>query len=348
MIIMFEIKNLYKTYTSRSGQSVTVLKNINLNIGKGKITAIVGPSGSGKSTLSKCLSLLEQPISGELWLNQTNLMTLNAQELRLQRQHIGLVFQSSALLKRRTTAENIALPLEFLGVVDAQIQQRVQSLLDNVGLSERAQHYPAQLSGGQQQRVGIARALALNPSIVIADEATSGLDPDSTQTILNLFTRLRDELGLSIILITHEMDVVRQIADDVAVLSHGEITEQGSVLDLVLNPNSEIGQKILPLARPHNIPTTHQALEVIFSSQHGTPLDWFSQLSFKLHYPIEIHASIVEDIHQSTVGKSIISLPQLLWQTQSSFIQQLFKDWNIGYRVFNHETTPRQFSNQAA
>lgn len=336
---MFEIKQLDKTYSLRSGQSAHVLKNINLTIGKGKITAIVGPSGSGKSTLSKCLSLLEKPSSGELWLNGVNLTALSADDLRIQRQNIGLVFQSSALLKRRTAAENVALPLEFLGVVDEQIQQRVQYLLDNVGLADRAGHYPAQLSGGQQQRVGIARALALNPSIVIADEATSGLDPDSTQAILNLFTQLRDELGLSIILITHEMDVVRQIADDVAVLSAGEIVEQGSVIDLVLNPTSAIGQKILSLHYPKHLPTTQQSVEVIFSSHLGTPLDWLSQLSLKLQYSIEVSASIIEEIHQTTVGKSLIHFPKIVWQTNQALIQEALTDWNISFRLLNTDTT---------
>lgn len=332
---MFEIKNLSKHYFLQSGQTAKVLNNINLSIDKGKITAIVGPSGSGKSTLSKCLSLLESPSSGELWLNGINLTGLNPQALRLQRQHIGLVFQSSALLKRRTAAENVALPLEFLGVVDEQIQQRVRYLLDNVGLSDRASHYPAQLSGGQQQRVGIARALALSPSIVIADEATSGLDPDSTQAILKLFTQFRDELGLSIILITHEMDVVRQIADDVAVLAAGEIVEQGSVIDLVLDPQSTIGQKILPLQYPKHLAPTQQGIEVIFSASIGTPLDWLSQLSIKIQYPINLVTSIVEELHQTTVGKSIVSLPKLVWQTHQSLIQDAFNEWHIRYQLLN-------------
>lgn len=345
---MFEIKNLYKSYLLRSGQTATVLKNINLSIGKGKITAIVGPSGSGKSTLSKCLSLLETPSSGELWLNDTNLTKLNTEELRLQRQNIGLVFQSSALLKRRTAAANIALPLEFLGVVDEQIQQRVRYLLENVGLSDRALHYPAQLSGGQQQRVGIARALALNPSIVIADEATSGLDPDSTQAILKLFTQLRDELGLSIILITHEMDVVRQIADDVAVLAAGEIVEQGAVIDLVLDPQSAIGQKILPLQHPKHLAPSQQGIEVIFSTSLGTPLDWLSQLSLKIQYPIELVTSIVEVLHQTTVGKSILSLPKLVWQTHQSQIQDAFNEWQIRYQLLNADASPSLDHNHAA
>lgn len=330
---MYEIRNLYKSYPLKNGGEAQVLKDINLSIAKGKITAIVGPSGSGKSTLSKCLSLLEHPSSGELILDGTVLNTLNAEALRQQRQKIGLIFQSSALLKRRTAAENIALPLEFLGVFDHQIKERVAYLLENVKLSDRANHYPAQLSGGQQQRVGIARALALQPSIVIADEATSGLDPDSTQSILKLLTELRDELGLSVILITHEMDVVRQIADDVAVLSHGEIAEQGSVLDLILNPDSAIGSKILPLHIPAALPADHTVFSATYSSAQNTPLNWLSQLSIQAGYGLDLHASTVEVISHATVGKIIFSLPDAVYCQHKTQLDHQLASWNIQYSI---------------
>lgn len=330
---MYEIRNLNKSYPLKNGGVAQVLKDINLSIAKGKITAIVGPSGSGKSTLSKCLSLLEHPSSGELILDGTVLNKLSAEALRQQRQKIGLIFQSSALLKRRTAAENIALPLEFLGVVDHQIKDRVTYLLENVKLSDRANHYPAQLSGGQQQRVGIARALALQPSIVIADEATSGLDPDSTQSILKLLTELRDELGLSVILITHEMDVVRQIADDVAVLSHGEIAEQGSVLDLILNPESAIGAKILPLHIPAVLPTDHTIFSATYSSALDTPLNWLSQLSIHAGYDLDVHTSTVEVISNATVGKIIFSLPDALYNKHKTQIESQLVKWNVQFKV---------------
>jgi len=330
---MYEIRNLYKSYPLKNGGEAQVLKDINLSIAKGKITAIVGPSGSGKSTLSKCLSLLEHLSSGELILDGTVLNTLSADALRQQRQKIGMIFQSSALLKRCTAAQNIALPLEFLGVVDHQIKERVAYLLDNVKLSDRANHYPAQLSGGQQQRVGIARALALQPSIVIADEATSGLDPDSTQSILKLLTELRDELGLSVILITHEMDVVRQIADDVAVLSHGEISEQGSVLDVILNPESAIGAKILPLHIPVSLPADHTVFSATYSSAKNTPLNWLSQLSISAGYGLDVHASTVEFINHATVGKLIFSLPDALYSAHKALLERQLRAWNVQYTV---------------
>ncbi|WOE32481.1 MULTISPECIES: methionine ABC transporter ATP-binding protein [unclassified Acinetobacter] len=319
---MLEIKNLNKNYDLASGETIHVLKNINFKIDRAKITAIIGPSGSGKSTLSKCLSLLEQPTSGELILDGIILNQLSSEALRLQRKKIGLVFQSSALLKRRTAAENIALPLQFLGVIDQQVKERVQYLLENVQLLDRANHYPCQLSGGQQQRVAIARALALQPQIIIADEATSGLDPDATQSILKLLTELRDELGLSVILITHEMDVVRQIADEVAVLSHGELIENGHVLDLILNPASQIGKKILPLKIPSNLPSNHVVILLTYSSLYGTPLNWLSQLSKHVDIQFDIHASTVEQICDQTVGKIILSISADLYFQYQNIIDQ--------------------------
>ena len=342
---MFEIKNLSKSYPLKGGGEAHVLKDINLKIAKGKITAIVGPSGSGKSTLSKCLSLLEQPTQGELILDGVVLNHLSADELRLQRQKIGLIFQSSALLKRRTAAQNIALPLEFLGVVEHQIQARVQYLLENVKLLDRAHHYPSQLSGGQQQRVGIARALALQPNIVIADEATSGLDPDSTQSILKLLTELRDELGLSVVLITHEMDVVRQIADEVAVLSHGEIVEQGAIIDLVLDPKSEIGRKILPLPHHTTIASDQVIFNTTFSSKNATPLDWLSLLSIKLQLPFQVHASTIESINGYTVGKSIFSVSQQVFEENKDLILQNLQAMHIHFSTTFQVT---QKSGQAA
>ena len=328
---MFEIKNLSKSYPLKHGGEAHVLKDINLKILKGKITAIIGPSGSGKSTLSKCLSLLEKPSHGELILDGIKLNHLNSEEIRLQRQKIGLVFQSASLLKRRTAAENIALPLEFLGVVENQIQERVEYLLENVKLTDRAHHYPNQLSGGQQQRVGIARALALQPSIVIADEATSGLDPDSTQSILKLLTELRDELGLSVILITHEMDVVRQIADEVAVLSHGEIVEQGSIIDLVLDPESNVGSKIFPTPKSAAISADHIVINATYSTKKGTPLDWLTQISIELNLAFEINASTVESINGYTVGKTVFSLPEHIFTAHAEKIYSRLDQLNIHY-----------------
>ncbi|MFT4021242.1 MAG: methionine ABC transporter ATP-binding protein [Acinetobacter sp.] len=317
---MIVVKNLDKSYPLQHGEHAHVLKKINLNVQKGSITAIVGPSGSGKSTLSKCLSLLEQPTSGEILLNNTNIAQLSSKDLKPFRQKIGMIFQSAALLSRRTAAENIALPLEYLGVVDQQIEQRVNELLESVGLLHKANQYPHQLSGGQKQRVAIARALALKPEILISDEATSGLDPDATRSILNLLKQLQKQLGLTVVLITHEMDVVRQIADNVAVLSQGEIREFGTVIDLIRNPSSTIGQQILPLQTDIDLPDALQPLQILWGAQ--TPENWLSQLTLVTGIEWNVHTANIEQIHDQQVGKILISLDKKIWQTENSRIQQ--------------------------
>ncbi|MCI3161539.1 methionine ABC transporter ATP-binding protein, partial [Klebsiella pneumoniae] len=213
---MIAIDDLHKSYRTADGRLSAVLKGLSLQVPERSITAVVGPSGAGKSTLARCISLLEQPDSGSIRINGQDLSALSGEALRRERRAIGTVFQSSALLSRRTAWENVALPLAWLGVVERDIKARVGELLESVGLSHKADAWPAQLSGGQRQRIGIARALALRPSVLLADEATSGLDPQATASVLALLKRLRDEYQLAIVLITHEMDAVRTAADAVA------------------------------------------------------------------------------------------------------------------------------------
>src|SRR5215218_1993695 len=211
---MIELTDLTKVYGHGDDRTV-VLDRINFRVEAGEILAVVGPSGAGKSTLAQCINLLTPPTSGSVVVNGDDLTTLSAAKLRVARRRIGTVFQSAGLLERRTAAENVALPLEYLGVTAAEARKRVAELLDRVGLTTKANHYPYQLSGGQKQRVGIARALALRPSVLLSDEATAGLDPESTASIVDLLKELRDDLDLSILFITHEMDTVLQVADSV-------------------------------------------------------------------------------------------------------------------------------------
>jgi len=243
---MIEIRQLHKHYDTAQGR-VQVLKGIDLDVQAGSITAVVGPSGAGKSTLSHCISLLEKPSSGQILVDGKDLSILSGKALRIERRAIGTIFQNSALLRRMTVAENVALPLRNLGVIHHEMEHRVAELLERVGLADRANSYPGELSGGQRQRVGIARALALRPRLLLSDEATSGLDPEATAQILELLASLRTDLGLAIILITHEMDVVRHIADRVAQLDGGRIAEYGELRTLVANPESVTGSKLLPL-----------------------------------------------------------------------------------------------------
>jgi D-methionine transport system ATP-binding protein len=271
------------------------------------ITAIVGPSGAGKSTLSKCISLLERSTEGSILVNGKNLSRLSGETLRRERRAIGTIFQSSALLHRKTAAQNIALPLEYLGVVKSDIERRVKELLEAVDLSDRGGYYPSQLSGGQQQRIGIARALALHPQVLLSDEATSGLDPQSTQNILSLLKKLRDEFNLSIILITHEMDVVRNIADRIATIKDGEIVEQGTVLELVANPHSKIGRQLLSLRAAEAFDKSHIVAELTYGV--NVPSNWIQIISEKFSANVYLLGANIERIGSHGLhGRALVSL----------------------------------------
>jgi D-methionine transport system ATP-binding protein len=302
---VIEIKNLSKSYTLPDKSAVQVLKNVNLTVPDRSITAVVGPSGAGKSTLSKCISLLEHPTEGSILVNGKDLSHLSGESLRQERRAIGTIFQSSALLHRKTAAQNIALPLEYLGVVKSDIERRVKELLEAVGLSDRGDYYPSQLSGGQQQRVGIARALALHPQVLLSDEATSGLDPRSTQTVLGLLRKLRDEFDLSIILITHEMDVVRNIADSIAAIRDGAIVEHGKVQDLVSNPNSEIGRQLISLRVADAFNNRHLVAELTYGD--NVPSDWSQILSRQLNVNVHLLGANIEQIgEKSFYGRALV------------------------------------------
>jgi len=236
-----EIKNLYKTFHSED-QTIDVLRGINLSIEKGDIFGIVGFSGAGKSTLIRCLNRLEEPDSGSIKLGDVEITTLPKKELNLRRQKIGMIFQQFNLFDSMTVRQNVAFPLENAGIPKKEINKRVEEILDLVDLNDKINSYPGQLSGGQKQRVGIARALANRPDILLSDEATSALDPQTTVSVLELLKDINRKLGLTIVLITHELDVIRYTCNNMAVLENGEIVEKGSVRDIFLNPTSETGK----------------------------------------------------------------------------------------------------------
>lgn len=298
---MIEIRDLHKHYDTAEGR-IEVLKGIDLKVSAGSITAVVGPSGAGKSTLSHCISLLDKPSSGQIWVEGKDLSALTGKALRAERRAIGTIFQNSALLRRMTVAENVALPLRNLGVVHHQMEQRVAELLDRVGLADRANAYPGQLSGGQCQRVGIARALSLRPRLLLSDESTSGLDPESTAQVLELLDSLRSDLGLAIILITHEMDVVRHVADQVAQLDQGRIAEYGDLRALVASPASGTGAKLLPL-RPEPLPSGYDyELSVAYRQQHVDPA-WITRLAVEHGARVALLGGSVESHHEGTLGR---------------------------------------------
>ena len=224
------------------------LKGVFLSIGKGEIFGVIGLSGAGKSTLVRCMNLLERPDSGDVLLNGESLLALSKEQLRLRRQKIGMIFQHFNLLEQQTVLENVCFPLEIRGIPKKERREKALELLDKVGLADKAKAYPSQLSGGQKQRVAIARVLANEPDILLCDEATSALDPETTQTILKLLKTIRDSLGITIVVITHEMRVIQQVATRVAVLDGGVVQEEGDVDALFAHPKTRAAKRLLLMA----------------------------------------------------------------------------------------------------
>jgi len=235
---VIELQDVSKSFRSAAGP-VTALGGVSLTVERSEVFGVIGRSGAGKSTLIRLINLLERPTSGRVLVEGTDVTALDPAELRAFRRRVGMIFQHFGLLSSQTVAANVAFPLKLEGrVKGAALKARVGELLDRVGLADQARKYPAQLSGGQKQRVGIARALATGPDILLCDEATSALDPETTRSILDLVGDLNRELGLTVVLITHGMDVVRQVCDRVAVLDHGRLVESGPAVDVLLHPQA--------------------------------------------------------------------------------------------------------------
>ncbi|MBN2984219.1 methionine ABC transporter ATP-binding protein [Cohnella algarum] len=245
---MIVVERLSKTYKTPQGR-FTALDGIDLHVRKGDIYGIIGASGAGKSTLIRCLNRLEEPDSGSVAIGGQEITRLNGKALRLARQKIGMIFQQFNLLDARTVYENIAFPLVVAGHSKGKIRRRVRELLELVQLSDKEKAYPAQLSGGQKQRVGIARALANDPDVLLCDEATSALDPETTFSILELLKRINRQLHLTIVLITHELDVLQHICNRMAVIERGKIVETGTVDKLFASPESETARRFVGIAQ---------------------------------------------------------------------------------------------------
>ena len=241
---MIKICNLNKVYTSSKGDTVA-LRNINLNINKGEIFGIIGLSGAGKSTLIRCINLLEKPTSGEVYINDVDITKVSKKELLKMRTKIGMIFQGFNLLEQKTVLQNVLFPLEITKVDKEEAKNKALELLKLVGLEDKVNKYPSQLSGGEKQRVAIARALTTNPDVILSDEATSALDPNTTQTILTLLKKINKEYGITIIVITHEMKVIEQLCDRVAIIDKSNIGEIGNVEDVFISPKTEIGKELI-------------------------------------------------------------------------------------------------------
>lgn len=252
---MIELRGITQTYQGPQGP-VEALKGIDLTIQPGEVFGIIGKSGAGKSSLVRVINLLNRPTTGQVIVGGQDLTQLNDAQLREARREIGMVFQHFNLLSSRTVFDNAALPLELAGMDKAAIRARVNPLLELVGLAHLADRYPAQISGGQKQRVGIARALASRPKVLLSDEATSALDPETTRSILDLLRQVNRELGLTVVLITHQMQVIKQVADRVAVIEAGRIVEQGRVLDVFTRPQQAITKSLIDEILPQELPAS--------------------------------------------------------------------------------------------
>ena len=241
---MIELTHISKDFAS-GGRTVHAVQDVSLSIGKGEIFGIIGFSGAGKSTLVRCINLLERPTSGSVTVDGKEMTALSARELRQARKKIGMIFQHFNLMPSRTVFGNVAYPLRGSGLSREQIADQVHRLLELVGIGDKAEAYPKQLSGGQKQRVAIARALANDPNVLLCDEATSALDPQTTKAILRLLKNLNEKLGITVVIITHEMAVVKEICDRVAVMEHGRVVEQGEVFNVFADPRQEITRSFI-------------------------------------------------------------------------------------------------------
>jgi len=303
---VIELKGLTKVFR-QNGQETAALQNVSLHVPRGQIFGILGQSGAGKSTLIRCVNLLERPTSGEVWVDGREITRLSPAELRAARQEMGMIFQQFNLFDSRTVAGNVAYPLEVAGWTRSRITSRVAELLELVGLSDKAHAYPAQLSGGQKQRVGIARALAPGPKLLLSDEATSALDPDTTRSVLALLREINQRLGLTILLITHQMEVVKQVCDSVAILESGCLVEQGGVLELIGRPGSRLRQLLYEPFRDTGF-RLHPGgvLAALFFVGDSADEPLISSVVRRFQVDANIVQGAVEPIAGTTVGRLLV------------------------------------------
>lgn len=318
---MITIRDLTKVYGSRDAP-IVALDGINLEVQPGEIFGVLGQSGAGKSTLIRCVNLLEKPTSGSIGVDGQEITQLSGRDLRKARQQIGMIFQHFNLLSSRTAAENIAFPLEVMGYGRLQRKVVVEELLSLVGLEGRGNAYPSQLSGGQKQRVGIARALAGDPKVLLSDEATSALDPQTTRSILQLLKDLNQRMGLTILLITHEMSVVKQICDRVAILDAGRMIEQGRVADLAAQPNSLLAQEFFPHRNGHQ-PKLGGVIATLALTGETARKPIFSHLVRQFDVDVSILNGSIETVSQQRVGQFQVELSGTNVKSALEYLREL-------------------------
>ncbi len=314
-----KVEGIYKTFR-QAGHSEKVLSDVSFDVTKGSIVGIIGKSGAGKSTLLRCLNGLEKPDDGQIYFEGKDITSLKANELRILRQNIGVIFQSFNLLSARTVFQNVALPLELLEVSSSTQKDKIEKILKLVGLFHKRDAYPSQLSGGQRQRVAIARALVVDATLLLCDEFTSALDPHTTVEILELLQELNKTLGITIVFVTHDINVVKEIAEKVCVLDHGKIVEKGPVEKIFINPTHKITKELLSELLKDNLPEfiqhkLHQTgqenddlvLKLVFNNQTSTrPI--IAELIQFWKVPINIMSGNLDHIGKETFGHLVISL----------------------------------------
>ena len=315
---MIEIKHLSKTF-GVSGGTVDALKDISLTIPDGEIYGIIGMSGAGKSTLVRCINMLERPTAGDILIDGKSMTELSQRELREKRRDITMIFQGFNLLMQRNCLKNVCFPLELAGVKKADAEKRAAELLELVGLGDKFKSYPAQLSGGQQQRVAIARALATHPKILLCDEATSALDPQTTQSILSLIRDIHDRLGITVIIITHQMSVVEQICTRVAILDGGEVAEEGTVSDVFSSPKSEAAKRLVyPEGYQNPVMSGEDGavIRVVFNGANATETPLIAKMAIEENIAASILSASTRSIGDKAYGNMLLGISGGGEQTQ--------------------------------
>ncbi len=308
---MIEIKNLSKSFKTADG-SVEALKDVSLTINDGDIYGIIGMSGAGKSTLVRCINMLERPTSGEVLINGTDLAKISTKELRKTRRDITMIFQGFNLLMQRTCLKNICFPLELAGVKADEAKKKALELLDTVGLPDKANAYPAQLSGGQQQRIAIARALATNPKVLLCDEATSALDPKTTHSILELIKDINRKLGITVIIITHQMSVVEDVCNKVAILDDGVVVEEGDVATVFSSPKSAAAKRLVFPDGADEIIENHEGerrIRVVFNGAPATKTPFIARMAKEKNIEANILSASTKSIGDKMYGNMLLGVP---------------------------------------
>ena len=307
---MIEIQHLTKTFDTSDGK-LDALKDVSLKIDDGEIYGIIGMSGAGKSTLVRCINMLERPTDGKVIIDGVDVGKLSDSELRKERRQITMIFQGFNLLMQRTCLKNVCFPMELAGMKKSEAKARAKELLEIVGLGDKLKSYPVQLSGGQQQRVAIARALATHPKILLCDEATSALDPQTTQSILSLIRDIHDKLGITVIVITHQLSVVEQICTKVAILNNGTVVEEGAVSDVFSAPKSDAAKALVyPDGNFDTIDCSHEHIvRVVFNGAGATGTPLIAKMAIEQNIAASILSASTRSIGDKAYGNMLLGIP---------------------------------------